>query len=204
MKTSQVEKEYCNPIGFGGPPMWIVLIVILLPISSVSAQAQENSALEISGGYSFLGNSEVVDGYGAGWVVAGAWNVTQWFVATVEVSGNSQQQDVGLLDVNAGFLSVLGGPRISIPVGRLRPFTHFLFGSTRVDLAVTSMFPVPSTGKVDDVHSALQIGGGADVPIGWGFLVRVAFDYRRVFATQSINQHRVLTGLVYNLPFMRP
>jgi hypothetical protein len=184
--------------------MWKVLIVILLTPSAISAQTQDISPVEISGGYSFLGNSEVVDGYGAGWVVAAAWNATRWFGATLEVSGNSQQQDVGLLDVNAGFLSVLGGPRISIPVGRLRPFTHFLVGSTRVDLAVTSMFPVPSTGKIDDVHSALQIGGGADVPIGRGFLVRVAFDYRRVFATQSGNQHRVLTGLVYNLPFMRP
>ena len=63
--------------------MWKVLIVILLALSSISAQAQEFSPVEISGGYSFLGNSEVVDGYGAGWVVAGAWNVTQWFGATL-------------------------------------------------------------------------------------------------------------------------
>ena len=204
MKTFQVEKEYRNPIGFGGPPMWKVLIVILLPINSVAIQAQETAALEISGGYSFLGNSEVVAGDGAGWVVAGAWNAMPWLGATVEVSGNSQQQDVGLLDVDSGFLSVLGGPKMSISVGRLRPFVHFLVGSTRIDLAVTSTFPILATGKVDDVHSALQIGGGADVPISGGFLVRVAFDYRRVFATQSVNQHRVLTGLVYNLPFMRP
>ena len=164
------------------------------------AAAQEVAPLEVAGGYTFLDSSEIVDAFGAGWVVGGAWNATRWLALAIEVNDTGQQQSEGFLHVDASFFTILAGPRAAASVGRLRPFVQVLAGRSRLGIVASSDLPLPSTGHSVEVHPALQIGGGVDIPVDGGFSVRVAFDYRRVFGPENINQRRFLTGLVYGFP----
>lgn len=164
------------------------------------AIAQETGAFAVAGGYAFLGSSEIVDGYAAGWLVEGAWNATSWFAAAVELSRNTQQQDVGLLLVDARFLALHAGPRVAVPLGRVRPFGQLLFGQTGVDLRVRSTLPPGSTGDADDRRFSWQVGGGVDVSLDGPFRIRLAFDHRRVSTSDPLTQRRVSTTVVYSFP----
>ena len=177
-----------------------LLAAALLVLAPAAGRAQEAGRFEVSGGYSFLGSSAIVDGAGAGWAAGGAWNAAPWLALTVEAGWNAQRQDVGLFVAEAGFLSLFAGPRFSWSSFRMRPFVQALAGRTDVNLRVTSDFPVPSTGDAADSSPALQIGGGVDVPAHGGLAVRIALDYRRVFAPEPFTQRRALTAVVYSFP----
>lgn len=185
----------------GGALRRALAICAALPAAAPAAGlAQEPGRFEIAGGWSFAGSSAIVDGYGAGWALGGAWNATPWLALGVETSRNAQRQDVGWLQVDAGFASVLAGPRFAARLARLRPFAQVLAGRTTVDLQVASDVPVPGAGDLSDSSTALQLGGGVDVPVEGGISFRIAFDFRRVFAPRPFTQRRVLTAVVYSFP----
>lgn len=94
--------------------------------------------------------------------------------------------------VNLKQYNALLGPRVSIGVGRLRPFAEGLVGVSHVS--------APSNGFVNsDTSLAYALGGGVDYrllgPIGW----RVEGDYLRtkLFSTTQ-NNYRVSTGIVFH------
>jgi hypothetical protein len=81
----------------------------------------------------------------------------------------------------------LFGPRVSVPVGKFRPFAEALFGGAHVN--------VNSVGS--DTSFATAIGGGLDYkiirPIAW----RVEGDYVRTsFFGATQNNVRISTGIV--------
>ena len=175
----------------------LVGVALILP---VPVTAQEVGRFEISGGYTFLDSSEVVDAFGVGWLAGGAWNTTRWLALGVELNGSGQRQSEGFLDVEASFFSFLAGPRVAASIWRLRPFAQVLGGRSRLELVVSSDFPFSGTGDTTDTYPAVQLGGGVDIPVDGRFSVRVALDYRRVFAPVEVGHRRVLTGLVYGFP----
>ena len=185
----------------GGALRRALALCAALPAAAPAAGlAQEPGRFEIAGGYSFAGSSALVDGYGAGWALGGAWNAAPWLALDVEVGGNAQRQDVGWLQVDAGFASALAGPRFAARFARLRPFARVLAGRATVDLQVASDVPVPGAGGVSDSSPALQLGGGVDVPVEGGVAVRIALDFQRVFAPRPFTRRRVLTAVVYAFP----
>lgn len=178
----------------------LALCAALTAAAPAAGLAQEPGRFEIAGGYSFAGSSALVDGYGAGWALGAAWNATPWLALGGEMSRDAQRQDVGWLQVDAGFASVLAGPRFAARLARLRPFARVLAGRTTVDLQVASDVPVPGAGGVSDSSTALQLGGGVDVPLDGGVAVRIALDFQRVFAPRPFTRRRVLTAVVYAFP----
>lgn len=178
----------------------LVLCLALLILASTPGAAQEIGPFELSGGYTFLSSSEIVDGHAAGWVVGGAWNAASWLALGVDLSRNTQQQDVGLLQVDARFLSFHAGPRFFIPIGRIRSFAHLLVGRTDVDLQLQSALPPTSVGDAFEQDFSWQIGGGVDIAVDQGFALRLAFDHRRVEASAPFTQQRILTAVVYAFP----
>jgi len=180
-----------------------VFAVILLFASPLVAQTNDPKKFEVSGAYTFVHNSEIVDGYGIGWVGSGTWNATKWLGITFEVEGSKHPQDIGLLDVDANFLSLLAGTKFSKDWWKLRPFIQVLGGITTVDLQISSDFEILSSADLNDTRPAIQLGGGVDVPLDSNFLVRLSFDYRHVFRLKPLKQRRILTALVYRLPFGR-
>ena len=184
-----------------GPWMVVTASLLVLCLATpASVAAQEVERFEVSTGYTFLDSSEIVDSFGGGWLTGGAWNPTDWFALSVELNGSRQEQSEGFFDVEAKFLSFLVGPRLAISVGPLRPFAQVLAGGSRLETVVSSNLLFPDPGDFADTYSTFQIGGGTDIRIDRGFSVRVAFDYRRVFAPVNIHQRRFLTALVFGFP----
>jgi hypothetical protein len=111
----------------------------------------------------------------------GSQNVT--FVCPVTLSSG------GCENVNASFneRNILFGPRVSVGVGKFRPFAEALFGAGHINI----------DGGGTDTSFATALGGGLDVklirPIAWRF--QGDYVQTRFFgATQ--NNARLSTGIV--------
>jgi hypothetical protein len=149
--------------------------------------------LEAFGGYSYLHfNSGLSSPQAAqfvasttsmgmnGWTIAGTYNVTNYFGATAEFSG----QYVGdFFGVNASFTNrpfrthvynFLFGPTLTYRKNaKITPFTHVLVG----DSHGTILTEGPAFSVTRDAF-ALAAGGGVDYKIGHRLAVRLAqFDY---------------------------
>ena len=172
----------------------------LLLLAPLGSRAQEVGSFEVSGGYTLFG--QLGDRRRArGWLGrGGGWNAAQWLALAVDLGRNTQQQDVGLLKVDASFVSVSAGPRFVIPLGKVRPFGQVLVGSTDVELHVRSELPPTSVGNAFERSLSWQVGGGVDVAVERGFALRLVFDYRRVSTSDPFTQKRVLTAVVYSFP----
>ena len=84
------------------------------------------------------------------------------------------------------------GPRVSVAVGKVRPFAHALFGAAHINLNGSGT-------SNSDTSFATAIGGGIDyhlLPLlGW----RVQGDYLQTrFFSNKQNDFRFSTGLVLN------
>jgi len=170
------------------------LVFLALP---ARGWAQEPGSLEVAGGYSFLGDSELVDGFGLGWFAEGGWRTTRWLSLSAEVSRHRRTQDVGFIDVEVTFQTLLAGPRFWWPTPRFTPFVHILTGATRLDVVARTAIPVDAAGDDAATHPTLQVGGGIEVPIAHRLALRVGVDYRRVFTNAGLNESRFATGAVY-------
>ena len=128
-----------------------------------------------------------------GWTIAGTYNVTNYFGATAEFSG----QYVGdFFGVNAAFANrpyrthvynFLFGPTLTYRKNaKITPFTHVLVGDSHGTITEG-----PAMSVTRDAF-ALAAGGGVDYKIGNKLAVRVAqFDYIH----SSFNFNSVMVGL---------
>jgi hypothetical protein len=108
----------------------------------------------------FLGYSYNRANFSGGGINLNGWNgalegkIAPFFGVVVDISG---QYGSGVSQHN-----VLFGPRVSVPVGRVTPFAHVLFGVSHV-----------SGGGDSDTSFGDTIGGGIDYKlikvIGWRF-----------------------------------
>jgi opacity protein-like surface antigen len=171
-----------------------VLVILALP---ASGWAQEPGSLEVAGGYSFLGHSELFDGFGLGWLAEGGWRATRRLSLTAEVSRHRRTQDVGFIDVDVTFQSILAGPRIWLSTTRFALFVHTLAGVTSLDVVARSTFPIDSNANDSASYGTLQIGGGVEVPLNDRLALRVGADYRRVFTADGLHDPRFSTGAAY-------
>jgi len=177
----------------------VLALLLLLGVAPRNAHAQDEPRVQLLGGVTFLGTSDVVGDTGAGWVAGGIWNLTDAFGVEFQVSRLEQTESVTFLDVNARFLTLLVGPTVTWRRGPVYPFGHLLFGTTQLDITVTSQVPFPSSGDSQDTDGALLLGGGVDVPLAKRFWIRISYGYRRVFASERFYQHGVFASGVYGL-----
>jgi hypothetical protein len=92
------------------------------------------------------------------------------------------------LSVKAHIYEALFGPRLSVPVGKFRPFGEFEIGVGHVN----------TNGFGSDTSFATSVGGGLDYtivrPIAW----RLQGDYVRTkFFNRTDNNLRLSTGIVF-------
>ena len=176
---------------------WSTLLAVAL--TPVTVYAQDHPRLEVGGGVTFLESGDIVEGYGSGWMASGTWYVVEWLGLTLEVSRNTRSQTLGFLDVKADFRAILAGPRFAWRTGPLVPFGRVLGGVTKILTEASAGLPFPSTGRFDETHHTIQLGAGVDIPMTRRLAARVAYDYRRMFAHEAIDQHRFLIGAVVGL-----
>jgi hypothetical protein len=136
--------------------------------------AQDAPTLTLAVGVSWLRDETARAPGGAADV---AWRLMRLGPASISVAG-----DVGVNRFEgATVTSYLAGVRVSSSVAKIRPYGQVLFGVERC---------------CDEGASAIQMGGGADVPFHRNMAVRVAYDYRRASYDQAVfNEHRVWFGL---------
>lgn len=93
------------------------------------------------------------------------------------------------VNVNVHEYNMLFGPRLSVSVGKLRPFAEALFGVGHVG----------TNGAGSDTSFATGIGGGVDYRIARPIALRLEGDYieTRFFGTTQ-NNVRLSTGIAFH------
>jgi hypothetical protein len=103
---------------------------------------------------------------------------------------------------NARLLTAMFGPRVSVSVGKVRPFAEALFGVShlKVDYAARPDFTIPfAGGTTNDTSFTSAYGGGIDYHLLPFFAWRVEADALRTkFTSGTQNGFRVSTGIVFN------
>ena len=201
-----------------------LVIVGVLFAASLSAQTKGN----LYAGYSFVSNDLHADkflgeegSYSAsgrgnlnGWNSSGEIKVFHWIGVAADVNGSYGSVPINTFfnpivihnppkSINTNFYTFLFGPRVSVKVGKIRPFAELLVGlaSQRLNLGG----PLPDSEH--DSNLATAYGGGLDYSVSRRLGWRVQADYvaGRLFQGLQIGtfstpvQHNVRfsTGIVF-------
>jgi hypothetical protein len=165
----------------------VFLLLMVLFVASISAQAQDDPKGEVWGSYSLLAadfdflDVETMHGFGFG----GQWNLSRNFGIVGEFTSNRKSTDQVTIFVPGTVILIpeletkvnafLFGPRISYRGDAVTVFGHFLLGG-----ATASLKDELSGFGFEDSNTefAMAIGGGIDVNLGKHYAIRVAqFDY---------------------------
>ena len=201
-----------------------VVIVGMLFAASLSAQTAGNLYF----GYSFVSNNLHVDkflgedgSYSAngrgnlnGWNLSGEMKVFRWIGVAADVNGSYGSVPIDFVfnpvvvqnhptSINTNFYTFLFGPRVSVQVGKIRPFAEVLVGLASQKLDLGGSLP----DSEHDHNLATAYGGGLDYRVSRRLAWRVQADYvaSRLFQGLQINtfstpvQHnfRFSTGIVF-------
>jgi opacity protein-like surface antigen len=104
----------------------------------------------------------------------------------------------GTINVDGRGFTVLFGPRVSVPVGKFRPFAEALFGAAHVKTTLTSsQVIVNNFMQPSDTSFATALGGGLDYKIIRLIALRVQGDYIQTwFFGTTQNNVRLSAGIV--------
>jgi len=149
-----------------------VWLAILAAFLSAAASAQTASHFDVAGSVSY-GSSQVpgasgtsttqVNGYG--WQASGISHFNRWLSLTSEFNNSSASANsISLIGYTGPgtvkHYSVLAGPRIYLPFGRVSPFVEGLAG---YDRAYTSLTSNGTAVTGNETQIAYAFGGGAQV-----------------------------------------
>ncbi len=178
---------------------------------SVGAQAQVPTSGNVFVGYSYENGSTSLFGLANssrpnlnGWEASLEGRVFPWIGLVADfsshyASGSYQVTQNGLTTTVSGGreFAVLFGPRVSVPVGKFRPFAEALFGAARTSASQSSPLPDNFVQPID-TSFATALGGGVDYKIIRPIAVRFEGDYVRTrFFGTTQNNIRLSTGIVF-------
>jgi opacity protein-like surface antigen len=180
----------------------ITLLILSLVLFAGLASAQVPTSGNVFFGYSFY-NTDLSSTDRAntnGWEASFEGKVIPWVGFVADFDGHYGSQNFpacqntpnGIVCSNFNGSvtenNFLFGPRVSVSVGKFRPFAEALFGGAHVDV---------NNGGGSDTSFATAIGGGLDYkivrPIAWRF--QGDYVQTRFFDTTQ-NNVRISTGLV--------
>jgi opacity protein-like surface antigen len=199
----------------------IAVAAVILFAPALMAQTFGN----VYAGYSFLSNdlhiqkqigesgtpSATGRGNLNGWNLSGEIKVFRWIGAVADFDGSYGSVPGTGLDpflfkpptyFHTSFYSYLFGPRVSVEIGKFRPFAEGLLGVASQKVEFTSFE------SAHDSHFATAYGGGLDYRVSRRLAWRLEADYvgSRLFhglqaGTSTPVQHnfRLSTGLVFRL-----
>ncbi|MGO9086538.1 MAG: hypothetical protein ACLQBK_15020 [Candidatus Sulfotelmatobacter sp.] len=179
--------------------LFCVLAVLLFAGFSVT---QSSDHVEVFGGYAYMRpdfTATVPNGV-SGWDVSATVKLVRHVGIVADFSGFSPSA-ASTGNVSAAFATYhtyMGGPQVSIGVGRIKPFARFLIGATRGTLT----HPDEQFGG-DFSPLTIGAGGGVDFGLGRWFAVRAQVDWLHIGSTISNGQSslgnvaRVSAGLVF-------
>ncbi len=172
-------------------------VSVLLLFSSLALHAQ-GSNLFI--GYSYLSADSPAGDHANlnGWNGSLEGKIFPFVGIVADVSGHYGQQTIfsgcgqancSPFDVSTQQHAVVFGPRVSVSVGKIRPFAHFLVGAAHVSLKDNG----------SDTSFAETIGGGVDYKVLPLIALRLQGDFLQTrFFDGTQDDFRFSTGLVFH------
>ncbi len=187
----------------------LILCALLLFAGLASAQVPTSGNVFL--GYSFENTSssslDFADSNRAnlnGWEATFEGKVFPWVGIVADFAGHygaqNYQFDLGgvntPVNINAHEFTALFGPRVSVQVGKFRPFAEALFGAGHITTSQSS-FALDNIGQPSDTSFATALGGGIDYriirPLAWRF--QGDYVQTRFFGTTQ-DDVRLSTGIV--------
>ena len=177
--------------------LFLVISLLSLPMAAQKA--------EVFGGYQYLniGGGNSSSGFSNsqsfnGWNASAEYN----FDRLLGVEGDFGGAYATVTGVNVHVYTYTGGPVVSLPAGRIKPFAHVLFGGIGLSGSQSGV-------SVSWTGFTTMLGGGVDTKINRALAIRVVqFDwlYYR-FGSKTIagtpfpsfsgsNNERISTGIV--------
>ncbi|HEY2151655.1 MAG TPA: outer membrane beta-barrel protein [Vicinamibacterales bacterium] len=170
------------------------MLALLLPAMLLAAPAaraqgtQESPRWQLSGGYSFMIESDVTgkETFPAGWNVSGAVRLTSWLSIAADADGHYKTIPTFGSDIRLTSHALTGGLRASARLGKLTEFGQLLAGVVQ---STGTAFGSSDTTR----HTVIQPGLGFDYPSGARWAVRGELDVRFLSTGQEI---RIVAGVV--------
>ena len=177
----------------------VVTIVLLALAGLAAAQVPKGN---IFAGYSYA-KADIGSGSRSnlnGWNASLEGKLFPFIGVVADVSGHyGNQTDAcpvlagGNCPGDGRLLTAMFGPRVSVSVGKLRPFAEALFGVSHLKV------DFPSGSSSSDTSFASAYGGGIDYHLLPFFAWRVEADALRTsFSSGTQNGLRISTGVVFN------
>lgn len=201
----------CRPSGNFRRLGQVIALVAASWAFSAAAAAQVPTSGNVFFGYSFENTGSSSFNFANmsrpslnGWEASLEGKVFPWVGIVADVGGHYGSQNYQLgggsptvtTNVNGHELTALFGPRVSVPIGRFRPFAEALFGVAHIKTTQSSTLP-DNFMQPSDTAFATALGGGIDCKIIRPIALRVQGDYvqTRFFGTTQ-NNVRLSTGIV--------
>ncbi len=144
----------------------LFLGTVLLSLFALPLMAQDK--VEVFGGYQYLhiGQNTTLDTNGQGfngWNAAAAYN----FRKHIGVEGDFSGTYATVSGVSWHVYTYAGGPVVSMPMGRIKPFAHVLFGGVKLSESDSGV-------SASESGFTTMFGGGVDVKAIKNISVRLA------------------------------
>jgi len=176
---------------------YLCATLIVLLLAGVSF-AQSAGRVEVFGGYAYIHPdfTSSVSGGASGWDFGAGVRIVRYAGIVADFSGFSPSGPNPCPSCGGGpfatYHTYMGGPQVSIPLGRIKPFARFLMGSTRGS----------HTGADEQFLGSFSgftygAGGGADIGLNKWFAIRGQADWLHISALGTTNMARVGAGLVF-------
>lgn len=183
--------------------LFCVLAVLLFAGLSV---AQSSGHIEVFGGYAYMNPefTSTLSGGVSGWDVSATVKVFRYVGVVADFSGFSPSGANPCSPAcsggpSASYHTFMGGPQVSMRIGRIKPFARFLMGATRGSLTRTD-----AQFGGDFSPFTYGAGGGVDFGLNRWLAVRGQVDWLHFGSTISNGQGstvgnvaRVSAGLVF-------
>jgi opacity protein-like surface antigen len=124
----------------------------------------------------------------------------RWLGGTIEGSGDDSSSSFSSLGVSYSYAqhlyTLMGGPLVMLPKGRVRPFGRVLFGDTFSNVALAGGL---TPGTTNTRAFGYSLGGGVDFLVSRSWAIRAQGDWvrGRVSIAQSSGTTRGALGVVY-------
>ncbi len=179
----------------------LAMVFLVFLIFPLSMYAQGNVFL----GYSYLNATTLRNDFGSSRASLNGWNGSlegkflPWVGIVADLSGHYGKENIAVIcpgiacptgSTNARQYNFVFGPRVSVTVGKLKPFAHYLVGASHITTS-------GSTNIGSDISFSQVAGGGLDYQLFPLLSWRFQGDFLQTrFFSNTQNSFRMSTGIV--------
>jgi opacity protein-like surface antigen len=178
------------------------VVLCLFLLGAAPLYAADTPKFELSGGYSFMHDTDRAEDFPTGWYASAVGNVNNWIGVALEIGGNSRlcsncqrgpftSETFRGTDLHLKVYTYMAGPRFaSHAIPAVTPFAQFLFGGSHASGGF-QFDGALNTGLT------YQPGAGIEINVTPRVGVMIEGDYRVIRTSGHDNKEsRILAGVV--------